>query len=92
VQSYLGGTARTEPAPPAVVRAAREALAALPDGPLYARIDAVETPGGALIMEVEVIEPGLFFTHAPPAAAVRFAEALLARISGTAAAVDTPRD
>jgi len=92
VQSHLGGTVRAEPAPPAVVRAARAALAALPAAPLYARIDAVETPGGALIMEVEVNEPSLFFTHAPPAAALRFAEALLARISGTATAVGTPRD
>ena len=92
VQSHLGGTVRAEPAPPGVVRAARAALAALPAAPLYARIDAVETPDGALIMEVEVNEPGLFFTHAPPAAAVRFAEALLARISGTATAVGTPRD
>ena len=87
VQSYLGGTVRAEPAPPAVVPAAGAALAALPEAPLYARIDAVDTPGGALIMEVEVNEPSLFFTHAPPAAALRFAEALLARISGTATAV-----
>ncbi|MFI5376248.1 MAG: RimK family alpha-L-glutamate ligase [Candidatus Rokuibacteriota bacterium] len=92
VQSHLGGTVRAEPAPPAVVRAAGAALAALPEAPLYARIDAVDTPGGALIMEVEVNEPSLFFTHAPPAAALRFAEALLARISGTATAVGTPRD
>ena len=92
VQSHLGGTVRAEPAPPGVVRAARAALAALPAAPLYARIDAVETPDGALIMEVEVNEPSLFFTHAPPAAALRFAEALLARISGTATAVGTPRD
>lgn len=92
VQSHLGGTVRAEPAPPAAVRAAGAALAALPEAPLYARIDAVDTPGGALIMEVEVNEPSLFFTHAPPAAALRFAEALLARISGTATAVGTPRD
>jgi glutathione synthase/RimK-type ligase-like ATP-grasp enzyme len=92
VQSYLGGTVRAEPAPPGAVSAARAALAVLPEPPLYARIDGVETSGGFLIMEVEVIEPALFLTHAPPAAAVRFAEALLARISGTATAVDTPRD
>ncbi len=92
VQSHLGGTVRAEPAPPGAVSAARAALAVLPEPPLYARIDGVETSGGFLIMEVEVIEPGLFLTHAPPAAAARFAEALLARISGTATAVDTPRD
>jgi glutathione synthase/RimK-type ligase-like ATP-grasp enzyme len=80
VQSHLGGTVRAEPAPPGVLPAAGAALAALPEAPLYARVDAVETPRGALIMEVEVIEPGLFFTHAPPAAALRFAEALLRRL------------
>jgi glutathione synthase/RimK-type ligase-like ATP-grasp enzyme len=92
VQSYLGGTVRAKPVPPGVVRAAQAALAALPEAPLYARIDAVEAPAGALIMEVEVNEPGLFFTHAPPAAALRLAEALLARISGRAGVAGTPPD
>jgi len=80
VQSYLGGTVRAESAPRDVVRAARATLVALPEAPLYARIDAVEAPAGALIMEVEVNEPGLFFTHAPPGAARRFAEALLRQL------------
>ena len=80
VQSYLGGTVRAEPAPPGAVSAARAALAHLPEPPLYARIDGVETSGGFLIMEVEVNEPGLFFTHAPAAAAASLAEALLRRL------------
>ena len=79
VQPRLGGTVET-PEPPARVRAvARAALAALPVPPLYARIDGVEAAAGFQIMEVEVNEPGLFFPHAP-AAAVRFAEALLRRL------------
>jgi hypothetical protein len=57
----------------------RRALAALPAPPLYARIDAVEAAAGPLVMEAEVNEPGLFFNHAP-AAAGRFAAALLRRI------------
>jgi glutathione synthase/RimK-type ligase-like ATP-grasp enzyme len=79
VQSHLGGTTRAEPAPPGVADAARAALHALPAAPLYARIDGVETAAGFLIMEVEVNEPGLFFTHAPAAAPV-FAEAILRRL------------
>ncbi len=79
VQSHLGGTTRAEPAPPGVAAAARAALRALPAAPLYARIDGVETAAGFLIMEVEVNEPGLFFPHAP-AAAARFAEAIQRRI------------
>ncbi len=78
VQPRLGGTVET-PSPPDGVRAvARAALAALPVPPLYARIDGVETAAGFQIMEVEVNEPGLFFPHAP-AAAARFADALLRR-------------
>jgi len=79
VQSHLGGTTRAEPAPAGVADAARAALRALPAAPLYARIDGVETEAGFLIMEVEVNEPGLFFTHAP-AAAERFAAAIRRRL------------
>ena len=82
VQPRLGGTVET-PEPSGGVRTVgRAALAALPVAPLYARIDGVETAAGFQIMEVEVNEPGLFFPHAP-AAAQRFAEALLRRVSST---------
>jgi glutathione synthase/RimK-type ligase-like ATP-grasp enzyme len=82
VQPRLGGTVETPPVPDAVRAVGRAALAALPAPPLYARIDGVETAAGFQIMEVEVNEPGLFFPHAP-AAATRFAEALLRRVSST---------
>lgn len=76
VQPRLGGSALASPPPPAVLATARATLAALPRPPLYARIDGVETREGFLVMEVEVNEPGLFFTLAP-VAAERFALALL---------------
>lgn len=79
VQPRLGGTVEASFPPDGVRAAAHAALAALPVAPLYARIDGVETGGGFLIMEVEVNEPGLFFPYAP-AAADRFAEALLRRL------------
>jgi glutathione synthase/RimK-type ligase-like ATP-grasp enzyme len=79
VQPRLGGTVETPEPADAVQRVARAALAALPAPPLYARIDGVETAAGFRIMEIEVNEPGLFFPHAP-AAAQRFAEALLRRV------------
>jgi glutathione synthase/RimK-type ligase-like ATP-grasp enzyme len=82
VQPRLGGTVETPPVPDAVRAVGRVALAALPVPPLYARIDGVETEGGFQVMEVEVNEPGLFFPQAP-AAAARFAEALLQRVSST---------
>jgi hypothetical protein len=64
-----------------VVAAARRVLAALPQPPLYARVDGIETPRGFLVMEIELNEPGLFFTHAPAAADV-FAAAVLRRVGG----------
>ncbi|HEY7651634.1 MAG TPA: hypothetical protein VIG07_02340 [Methylomirabilota bacterium] len=76
VQPRLGGTAEAARPPDDVLAAARAAVAALPRAALYARIDGVETREGFQVMEVEVNEPGLFFTHAPPAAE-RLAEALL---------------
>jgi len=76
VQPHLGGTVQAGPPPAGVLAAARTALAALPRAALYARIDGVETREGFRVMEVEVNEPGLFFTHAPDAAE-RLAEALL---------------
>jgi glutathione synthase/RimK-type ligase-like ATP-grasp enzyme len=82
VQGHLGGSAEAATAPATVVAAGRRALTALPAPPLYARIDAVEAAAGPLVMEAEVNEPGLFFTHAP-AAAARFAEALLRRLRGS---------
>jgi len=79
VQPRLGGTVEALEPPDAVGAVGRAALAALPVAPLYARIDGVETAAGFRIMEVEINEPGLFFPHAP-AAAARFAEALLRRV------------
>jgi glutathione synthase/RimK-type ligase-like ATP-grasp enzyme len=83
VQGAYGGSAEAATAPPGVVAVGRRALAALPAPPLYARIDAVDAAAGPLVMEAEVNEPGLFFTHAP-AAAARFAEALLRRLGASA--------
>lgn len=82
VQPRLGGTVETREPPDGVQAVACAALAALPVSPLYARIDGVETAAGFQVMEIEVNEPGLFFLHAP-AAAARFAEALLRRVSST---------
>jgi glutathione synthase/RimK-type ligase-like ATP-grasp enzyme len=83
VQSYLGGRVERREPPEAVAAAAGRAVAALPEPPLYARIDGVARAGGFTLMEVEVIEPGLFFDLAP-AAAERFAGAIVARLAGQA--------
>jgi glutathione synthase/RimK-type ligase-like ATP-grasp enzyme len=76
VQPWLGGTVESGRPPADALAAARTAMAALPRPSLYARIDGVETRDGFRIMEVEVNEPGLFFTHGPHGAE-RLAEAIL---------------
>lgn len=48
-------------------------------GCLYARVDAVETARGPLLMELELIEPELYFLNAPESAA-RLAQLLVDRI------------
>jgi glutathione synthase/RimK-type ligase-like ATP-grasp enzyme len=56
---------------------ARAALGAVPfAAPLYARVDVIRGPAGeAQLLELELIEPSLFFAQAPQAAA-RFAASI----------------
>jgi hypothetical protein len=49
---------------------ARAALSAVAPTPLYARVDAIDTDHGLQIMELELIEPTLWFRWHPPAADV----------------------
>jgi glutathione synthase/RimK-type ligase-like ATP-grasp enzyme len=59
---------------------AAQALAALPFGqPLYARVDMLPTPAGPRLLELELVEPSLFFATAPDAAD-QLAEATLRRV------------
>ena len=68
VQAEYGGSSVAEPAPAAVIDAAAAVLGAV-DGPwLYARVDGIETQGGFLLMELEMLEPSLFFTLVPESA------------------------
>ncbi len=64
-------------------------LAALPEGPLaYARVDLIRAPDGSpCLLELELTEPSLFFTHAE-GSAERFAASLLRRV----AAIPPARD
>jgi glutathione synthase/RimK-type ligase-like ATP-grasp enzyme len=75
VQAEWGGSA--DPAdPPAEVLAAAEAvLAHVPAPWLYARVDGVETWDGFVLLELELLEPSLFFGLEPRAAS-RFAAAV----------------
>lgn len=65
VQEQFGGCEVAVAPPQAAMALAASALAAAPDAPLYARVDMVrDDMGGFLLMELEVIEPALFFHFA----------------------------
>ncbi len=70
-----GSTERASP-PDWAIAQAQKILAMAPAAPFYARIDVVLLDGRLQLMEVELIEPELFFTYSPDAAA-RFAAALI---------------
>ena len=77
VQSEFGGTYAPAEASAEARALGEAALAAAPSTSVYARVDLLETAEGPLLMELELIEPELFVTlH--PAAAARFADALIA--------------
>ncbi len=75
VQGGHGGTARGEAVPPALVEAARTITRRIPHRWLYARVDGIVQQGELCLMELELIEPCLFFSQAP-GAAERFADAV----------------
>lgn len=84
VQDDFGAHDEPHPPTPRLLAPARRALAAAEDllgqRLLYARADFLRDPGGRLLLsELELVEPSMFFRHAPQAAD-RLAEALLRRL------------
>jgi glutathione synthase/RimK-type ligase-like ATP-grasp enzyme len=79
VQSDFGGTREALEPSAALLAFGGRVLGTLADPCLYARVDVVETSRGLLLMELELIEPELFFLVVP-AAADRFADAILRRL------------
>jgi glutathione synthase/RimK-type ligase-like ATP-grasp enzyme len=78
VQTEKGGSAAPAVPPRTVVESAERIVAMIPAPCLYTRIDGVETSQGFMLMEVEAIEPLLFFAFEPRACAA-MARALAAR-------------
>ena len=79
VQSLHGGLASAAEAPPALVAQAAEILRRAAPDTLYARVDGVVLEDVLHLMELEVVEPELFFRFEPQAA-TRFARALVRRL------------
>lgn len=70
VQDDHGGTVHAHQPDAAQRIFAEAAVAACPSRPLYARVDFVRSESGAYrLMELELVEPELFFRFHPPAAA-----------------------
>lgn len=65
VQTQYGGTAVGVDPPSELRTQAQRVIEALPARPLYARVDGIRRGGAFLLMEVEVIEPYLYFEAAP---------------------------
>jgi glutathione synthase/RimK-type ligase-like ATP-grasp enzyme len=79
VNSRFGATRSPEMPPREVTEQGAAALRALPEVPLYARVDGVVRDGQLIVIEVEVLEPALFLEF-DPSSADRFAEATLRRM------------
>ena len=85
VQHDFGGTVERREPSDSLIRDARAVLQAAARATntefeeiLYARVDGIVRNAALLLMELEVIEPVLFFSHAPGAAA-RMAELIVSR-------------
>ena len=83
VNSRFGATRSVERPTVGVIEQGAAALKTLPEQPLYARVDGVVRDGALIVIEVEVLEPGLFMDFHPPSAEL-FAEATIRRLSSAA--------
>lgn len=76
VQTEHGGSVQSLPAPAALIEEAEDILRGLRKDLLYARVDGLEIAGEFTLLELELVEPELFF-RCDPGAPQRFVEALL---------------
>jgi hypothetical protein len=80
VQHQFGGKSEPIEVSKEIVRAGEEILSNLTTVPLYARVDGVMINNTFTLMELELIEPVLFFKHAPPDSIKRLAALLSAMV------------
>ena len=81
VQADFGGSVEADVPRGAIVAQAEAIVAHLPQPWLYARVDACESAGALVLMELELIEPDLFLGQ-HPSAPRRFASALRHLVAG----------
>ena len=80
VQQDFGGSVEAVSPSPSLLSFAASVMTLVPDSCLYARVDVVESGRGPLLMELELIEPELYFLHAPEGAH-RMAREIVARLA-----------
>jgi glutathione synthase/RimK-type ligase-like ATP-grasp enzyme len=80
VQAEFGGTRQPWRPDAAALATADRIVARHAADAVYCRVDGIVTAAGFVLMELELIDPVLFFAH-DPAAVDRFAAALAARIA-----------
>jgi glutathione synthase/RimK-type ligase-like ATP-grasp enzyme len=83
VQPHLGGGARIIDAAPELRAFGERVLKAVPSPWVYARVDVVHAERGPLLMELELIEPELFF-HLTPERADHLAHRLILLVARNA--------
>ncbi|MEM7736797.1 MAG: hypothetical protein AAF267_13525 [Deinococcota bacterium] len=79
VNGQYGSTTTVTTVSAEVLQDAQKVLATLPNMPLYARVDGIAQEGRLCLLELELIEPGLFFDLVP-SSAEQFADALEASL------------
>ncbi|MCA1727688.1 MAG: hypothetical protein LC722_08600 [Actinobacteria bacterium] len=84
VQTKHGGTVEAAEPDDALIASAEAVLAHAPSGLLYARVDGVARGGALLLMELEILEPALFFEQGGPASVERFVDAVRTRLRSRA--------
>jgi glutathione synthase/RimK-type ligase-like ATP-grasp enzyme len=80
VQRNYGGTVKSAQPSPVLIEQAGRILNYVESDLLYARVDVIERDGELLLMELELVEPHLFFEQDPDAPQ-RFATALQERLA-----------
>ena len=80
VQQDFGGSVEAVSPSPSLLSFAASVMTLVPDSCLYARVDVVESGRGPLLMELELIEPELYFLHAPEGAH-RMAREIVTRLA-----------
>lgn len=79
VQKDFGGVVEVITPSPDLLAFGDAVMAHVPSSCLYARVDVVESARGPLLMELELIEPELYFSLVP-AAAERMAQRIVERL------------